>query len=54
MYEFIRKQNIERLRKQLATERDPEKRRVIEAQLHDHEAGDPIRHRADPEREGQP
>jgi hypothetical protein len=52
MYDFIRKQNIERLRKQLAEERDPERRKVIEALLADHESGDPIRHK-DPTREGQ-
>lgn len=51
VYEFVRKQNIERLKKQIAAERDPEKRRVLEALLADHEAGDPIRHR-DPAREG--
>lgn len=45
VYEFVRKQNIERLKKQLAAERDPEKRKVIEALLADHESGDPIRHR---------
>lgn len=45
MYEFIRKQNIERLRKQIAAETDPEKRKVLEAMLHDHENGDPIRHK---------
>ena len=48
VYEFVRKQNIERLKKQLAAERDPEKRKVIEALLADHESGDPIRHRDAP------
>lgn len=52
MYEFIRKQNIERLLRQLAQESDPERRKVIEAQLRDHQAGDPIRHKVDPGRGG--
>ena len=52
MYEFVRKQNIERLRKQIAAETDPEKRRVLETMLHDHETGDPIRHK-DPSRDGE-
>ena len=51
MYDFIRKQNIERLKKQLEAERDPEKRRTIETLLHDHEGGDPIRHKTDPDPE---
>jgi len=49
MYDFIRKQNIERLRKQLETENDPEKRRTIEALLRDHETGDAIRHKGEPD-----
>lgn len=52
VYEFVRKQNIERLKKQLAAERDPEKRKTIQALLADHERGDPIRHR-DTGREGE-
>ncbi|MFC3067919.1 hypothetical protein [Phenylobacterium soli] len=53
MYEFVRKQNIERLKKQIAAERDPEKRKMLQALLADHESGDPIRHR-DPSSEGNP
>lgn len=43
MQEFVRKQNIERLRRQLAEEGDPERRKVIEALLADYEAGDRFR-----------
>jgi len=53
MQEFIRKQNIEHLRKQLAEERDPERRKVIAELLADHErGGDGIRHK-DPSRDGE-
>lgn len=49
MQEFVRKQNIERLRRQLAEERDPERRRVIAELLADHErGGDGIRHKDSP------
>jgi hypothetical protein len=46
MQDFVRTQNIERLRKQLAEERDPVRRKMIAEILADHErGGDGIRHR---------
>jgi hypothetical protein len=46
MQDFVHKQNIERLRRQLAEERDPERRKTIAELLADHErGGDGIRHK---------
>jgi hypothetical protein len=53
MQEFVRKQNIERLRRLLAEEQDPQRRKVIAELLADHErGGDGIRHR-DASRDGE-
>lgn len=44
MYEFVRRQNIERLKKQLAGERDPAKAKLIADLLAKAERGDAIPH----------
>lgn len=54
MQEFVRKQNIARVKRQLEEERDPAKRRVLEDVLADLErGGDGIRHQ-DYTRDGEP
>jgi hypothetical protein len=48
MYDFVRRQNIERLKKQLAEEHDPAKRKLIQDLLAEAERGDPIPHARPP------